>query len=371
MIDDLALILCKGIGCKTAKLLLEHFSNSESIFSYSIGELLEAKVPSSIATILHSQKEQAYEKAKKELEFMDKNQIYPLLYTDSNYPTLLKDCIDAPFMLFVKGAFDFNIRHPLAIVGTRNASFYGKEQVDKLIEDLRYDSIYTISGLALGIDSQAHRSSIKNQIATIAILGHGLNTVYPNINIHLADEIIENGGCLITEMPSETPITPGLFPRRNRIIAGLSEGVLVAEASLKGGALITAHIAASYHRSVFAIPGKNDLYYSKGCNHLIKSQLAILTENAQDIRIELNWPIPSSKNVLHSNTNTQHLVEKEALLLNIISKEDPASLEIIYHQMDLKIPEILSTLLQLELLGLIRSLPGNRYQVQRSGVKNA
>ena len=330
---------------------------------------------------------QAQKQAEAELNFAEKNGLHVCLIHSADYPPLLGDCPDAPLVLFVRSVLppthpDHALKRPaLGIVGTRKASHYGREQTNCLIAELRNEPIVTISGLALGIDTQAHRSSLQHGLPTIAVVGHGLDQIYPPANEGLAQEIVDAGGAIITEMPSGTAIKAGLFPRRNRIIAGLSLAVVVAEAAVDGGALITARIAHSYNRALFAFPGKNDMTFSRGCNRLIKAQMAQLLESADDLLSEVAWTwgerlekrslgerrlgeqtLDDKARPLPQHSAERGLSAPQQQLLQIIRRESPALLELLSGETQRPLPDLLTDLLALELTGLIRSLPGERYE---------
>lgn len=330
---------------------------------------------------------QAQKQAEAELNFAEKNGLHVCLIHSADYPPLLGDCPDAPLVLFVRSVLppthpDHALKRPaLGIVGTRKASHYGREQTNCLIAELRNEPIVTISGLALGIDTQAHRSSLQYGLPTIAVVGHGLDQIYPPANEGLAQEIVDAGGAIITEMPSGTAIKAGLFPRRNRIIAGLSLAVVVAEAAVDGGALITARIAHSYNRAIFAFPGKNDMTFSRGCNRLIKAQMAQLLESADDLLSEVAWTwgerlerrslgerrlgeqtLDDKARPLPQHSAERGLSAPQQQLLQIIRRESPAVLELLSGETQRPLPDLLTDLLALELAGLIRSLPGERYE---------
>lgn len=358
IIYTLAISYIKGLGVLGGRKLLSLYPDPRQAFDKYMEQSL---LPDSKKLLF---------KAEKEMEFIEKESIraYPLC--SPSYPELLADCPDAPLILFVKSKEEFKKIDSLAIVGTRKSSFYGLSQTEKVISGLEHSKIYTVSGLATGIDTQVHKSSIKHNVPTIAVLAHGLDDVYPPENTRLANEIIENGGAIISEMKSQTQIKAGLFPRRNRIIAGLSRAVVVIEAAIKGGALITARIAHSYNRTIFAIPGKNDSYYSQGCNYLIKEQMACLLENSDDIKRELQLESDLRLNGLFKSTNenennsslsSMHASTLQNEILEIIKRESPASVELLCKETETELPKILSALIPLEIAGIIRNLPGNMY----------
>lgn len=395
----LALTLWRGIGLKQQHDILQRFGTAQAFFmatarqqGLNLGDLGADDGPKA-----------ALKRAEAEMHFIHERGLYACPVYAPGYPSLLRDCPDAPLVLFVRSLVPpTNPGHvfkrpALAVVGTRNASHYGRQQTDLLLSELRYDPICTVSGLALGIDTQAHRSSLQYGLPTIAVVGHGLEQVYPAANAGLAEDIVTAGGAIVTEMPSGTPIMGSLFPRRNRIIAGLSQAVVVAEAAVKGGALITARIAHSYNRILFAFPGKNDMHFSKGCNYLIKSQMAQLLETADDLRAEVAWARPPlteiqrtagglTADISAAGRQTPHppaadrrpaaspVADRRPApppdapdaprhrLWRIIQRESPARLDRLAEETGRPLPDLLSDLLALELAGHIRSLPGERYE---------
>ncbi|MEG1572243.1 MAG: DNA-processing protein DprA, partial [Bacteroidales bacterium] len=294
-IHEIALNLCHGIGAQTAKKLLNEIGEAEAIFAESKEAIQKIKgIATGVWGFLHAQS--TFQLAEKELAIMNENGIESIFYTAANFPQRLKECNDSPILLFKKGTMDLNMPKTIAIVGTRRASRYGIEQTHQLIGELQHDGVTILSGLAYGIDTQAHLSALDYHLPTACILGHGFDHIYPPENTNLAHRILEEEGAWISEYPWHTPVLPGLFPRRNRIVAGLSDAVVVIEASNKGGALITARIANSYNRDVFAIPGRNNEYYSQGCNSLIKQNQAVLLQNANDIRDYMQWELYQTPN---------------------------------------------------------------------------
>jgi DNA processing protein len=265
---------------------------------------------------------------------------------------LLRHIPDKPTILHIKGEAKFDYEKMLSVVGTRNATYYGIEQTKKIIDEIPAETCI-VSGLALGIDTQAHLSALENKLPTIAVLGHGLDIIYPASNKELAEKILDNGGTLISEMPFGTPILAGIFPRRNRIIAGITHATLVVEASVKGGALITAAFANGYNRTVFAIAGRNDSCFSQGCNSLIKQNSAMLVDSGSDIFEAMNWKTSITRDA-EKTDKTGNLLEKEVQILQIIEREKPCSLDTIFEKTNLPVPEILSILTKLEISNFIK-----------------
>ncbi|MBB5397657.1 DNA-processing protein DprA [Mucilaginibacter sp. AK015] len=306
----------------------------------------------------------ALRKAEQELKFIDKNNIDVIFYTDSRYPRRLKGCHDSPVLLYSKGNANLNPYHCVSIVGTRNATDYGRQLCRQLVEELQQYNVLVVSGLALGIDVAAHKECLKQGVPTVGVLGHGLDKLYPHQNKGTAEKMLENGG-LLSEYPSGTIPDRENFPQRNRIVAGMADATIVVEAGLKGGALITAEIANSYNRDVFAFPGRLGDEYSEGCNFLIRNNKAALLTCVADLAYSLGW-----------EKNTDIKAAPEQLLLPIdLSAEERAVYEIIrQHNQALAIDDLAikanmpmsqlaMTLLDMELQGFIRSLPGKMYKV--------
>ncbi|MEO6849479.1 MAG: DNA-processing protein DprA, partial [Mucilaginibacter sp.] len=266
LLHRIGLTFIRNIGPASAKLLLAHFGDAEQIFKAPRNKLL--KVPGigekridmlDFTTVL--------QRAEEELKFVDKNGIEVIFYTDPAYPKRLKNCVDGPVLLYAKGNINLNVPKVVSIVGTRSATDYGKQLCRQVVEELQQHNVLIVSGLALGIDVMAHKECLKQNMQTVGVLGHGLDRVYPFQNKSTAEKMLENGG-LLTEFPSGTIPDRENFPQRNRIVAGLADATVVIEASVKGGALITAEIANSYDRDVFAFPGRINDEYSEGCNFL-------------------------------------------------------------------------------------------------------
>lgn len=358
---QIALNLIPGIGSKLAKSLIAYCGGVEAIFEENIRSLqkIPGIGPGAIKNISSSY---TRIRAEKELEFIEKNNISALFYLDDEYPPLLRSCGDSPILLFKKGEFSFKGKNQIAIVGSRNATEYGKRFCSNFVEDLKPYNVQIISGLAYGIDITAHKESVKNGIETIAVLGHGLDRIYPAIHKKVVEKMIESGGGLLTEFLSQTNPDRENFPKRNRIVAGISEAVIVVEAAKKGGALITAEIANSYNRDVFAVPGKLGETYSEGCNHLIKINKAALLSGVSDLEYLLGWEKREIKNTqrqLFPNLNSLEGKIKD-LFLDLNRKLE---VEEICIELDLPASQIVPTLLTLEIKGLVKSNPGKIFEL--------
>jgi DNA processing protein len=296
----------------------------------------------------------------KELAFIQKHKIQALTYLDSDFPQRMKDLEDAPPLLFYKGTANMNVDKVVSVVGTRNATAYGKKVCERLVDELSEYKVTIVSGLAFGIDYCAHKAALKNNIPTIAVLGHSLDMVYPYEHRSLAVEMLGNGG-LLTEYWSGTKPDKGNFPERNRIVAGITDAVIVIESGIKGGALITADIATSYNRDVFAVPGRTDDEMSSGCNKFIKINRAILAENAADIAYQLGWNIKyKSKPKIKVDTST--LNDTEIILYDILKESDKTHVDKISSVLKMNHSDLSLLLLDMEFRGFISALPGNFYR---------
>ena len=262
---------------------------------------------------------------------------------------------DCPALLYVLGSADLNSERAVSIVGTRRATAYGRDNTDRLVRELKPYNTPIVSGLAYGIDTAAHTAALEHQLPTVAVLGHGLDQIYPAENRPLAKRILEAGGALVTEYPSGTAINPRFFPARNRIIAALSDASVVVEASEKGGALITAAIAASYQREVFALPGRITDTYSRGTNNLIASNRALLLRNADDIAFQLGWPIQGQQTSMNEIKETPKLSSDEQKIVNILKANNHMTLD--------EIATAVSHLFNLEMNKVVHTLPGHLYQI--------
>ena len=371
--EYLALSFLKGIGIRTANAVIEFFGSADAFFNASVQDCLEAGLKPSFCSNLEKLRSAASRRAEKEMQLIRQEGISIVCQEDADYPTALRCCSDAPLVLYYRGDIGVNGKQGLAVVGTRRASSYGKEQTRQAVEGRRGQDIFTVSGLALGIDTQAHQSSLDYGIPTYAVLAHGLEKVYPEENKDLAQAIIDQGGAIISEMPLHTQIRAGLFPRRNRIIAGMAQATLVAEASMKGGAMHTAHAADSYQRSVFAVPGRNKDYYYEGCNYLIKTGRARLFQNAQDIRREMGLGDMAGLAASNKAGTSGHQPRTgqagsqpdlvQSAILELLKSESPASIDYLLQHSGLGLPDLLSCLLRLELAGLIHACPGSCYEL--------
>ena len=353
------------VGDVLARRLIEVFGTAVNIFSLSVKDMLRAPgIGKIIAEHIVQFKDKAMDIAEKELCFIEKEGVHCTHLFEENYPSRLKQCVDAPLFLFVKGNVDLDCAHVLSVVGTRKATVYGRNMTESLIKNLNISDLQIVSGLAYGIDTAAHTAAVEAGIPTIGVLGHGLMALYPAENKKLADKMMENGA-LLTEFLSFQKVEKEHFPIRNRIIAGLADAVLVIEARSRGGALITAEIANSYNRDVFSLPGRASDKNSKGCNWLIRTNRAALIETAGQLKYHMSW----EETPLSSNVQTKLNIVLDPKLqevYNFLEKEGECNVDLLCRSLELTMNAAATILLDLEFQGLINSLPGKRYRLARS-----
>ncbi|WP_316823422.1 DNA-processing protein DprA [Pedobacter gandavensis] len=359
LIYKIALTMIQNVGHITAKHLLTHFIRPEAVFKATKKELMQVPGVGTI-TAQHILGKDAIKKAKEHLKFIEKYQVQVLFYTDDNYPQRLKNCDDAPILLYYRGTVDLNHLRIISIVGTRMATSYGKLLCKQLAEVLAAYDVMIVSGLAYGIDVNAHLESLARNIPTVGVLAHGLDRMYPQVHAQIAKKMLLNGG-LLTEFPPFTNPDKENFPKRNRIIAGISDVTIVVEAASKGGALITADIANSYHRDVYAFPGRTTDQYSQGCNFLIKTNRAGLLNHAKDLPYFLGWEESLLKVVEAIEELPTALSPLELKILQLLKVSD-LHIDELTLKLDLPQGQLLLHLLNLEIEGLLISLPGKRYQ---------
>lgn len=308
-------------------------------------------------------RDEVYEKALKETDFILSNKVTTIYYTDTQYPCRLADCDDAPLMLYTTGTCNLNASHIVSIVGTRHATPYGIDFTTRLVEDLAktIDDLVIVSGLAYGIDITAHNASLRNNVPTIAVLAHGLNTIYPASHRNIAADIARNGGMLVTDYRTIDPIHKGNFVARNRIVASLCDCLVVAESADKGGALITAGIASSYNRDVFALPGRSSDRYSAGCNRLIHSNVAALAENADDIIKSMRWTTRPQEG--DQPELPIELSDEEQHIINYLTTHSEAQINQLCIALNYPIAQLMALLIDMEFKGLILTYPGGRYRL--------
>ena len=371
MNDDLlkyqiGITLIKGIGPNLAKNLIAYLGGVEAVFKEKKQNL--AKIPG-IGGVLSNEisSQDVMKRAEEEIAFILKNKIETLFFTHKSYPYRLKECADSPIMLYQKGSISLNEGKFIGIVGTRKATDSGKDICKNLITELasKVPNITIASGLAYGVDICAHKASVDSNIATLGVLGHGLDRIYPAIHRPTAVKMIQNGG-LLTEYMSGTNPDKQNFVQRNRIIAGLCDALIVIESGRRGGALITAELANDYNRDVFAVPGRIGDEYSAGCNLLIKQNKASLIESADDLIRFMSWEVSPSSDT--RNTVQQVLFqdlseEEQTVIANLRQFPDGINVNDLTVQLNKPFNKLSSLLLKMEFKGLVKCLPGGIYKV--------
>ncbi len=360
----IALTQIPEVGNTICKNLIAYCGSAQAVFSTTKSKL--KKIPlvgevraEKISQALHQT--EVLQAAEQEVTFIEKHKIQPLLYTHSSFPQRLLHCNDAPALLFYKGNADLNATKTIAIVGTRSPTEYGKEITQKIVKELYASGITILSGMAYGIDGIAHQTALEYKLPTIGVLAHGLNRIYPDKHKNLAKQMINDGG-LLTEYTTCSNFHPGNFPERNRIVAGMSDAVIVIESDIKGGAVITANIANSYNRDVFAIPGKVGDKYSKGCNFLLKTYKASIIESGQDLLLAMNWEIKNNAAPAPAKQLQMVLSGKEKIIYDMLSCGSQ-TVDTLLANGNLSAGELSAALLEMEMNGIVIGMPGKKYKL--------
>lgn len=362
LLYQLALTMVPQVGPIHARLLIEHFGKASSIFKAPIAHLEKIE---GIGTIrAHRIKSfNNFTPVEAEMVFMQKYNILPLFITDPDYPKRLLNCYDPPTPLYYRGDAPLNSHRMVAIIGTRRDTEYGKQLTEKIVQALAKHDVIIVSGLAFGIDAVAHKAALKNNIATIGVLAHGLDTIYPQQHAGLAKEMIKQQGGLITEFRSDTKPDKHHFPTRNRIVAGMCDAVIVVESGIKGGSMVTAELANGYNKDVFACPGRTIDAKSAGCNHLIKTNKAILLSDAEDIISLMGWQPSSAKSIKQQRELFVHLTDDEKIIVDQLKTRDRASIDELNNNCGISSSRVAAAILNLELQNLVYTLPGKIYSL--------
>lgn len=362
LIFTLALTKVKGIGPITAKKLMDKFGTAKNIFSATKQDLIIHKVSEQIINNLKSS--DLINEAEIEAKNIFDQNIIPLYYKTNEYPSLLKECDDAPLLLFSKGKCieDWKNRNVISIVGTRNPTSRGQDFCNEFIEALKPLNPIIVSGLAYGVDICAHKAALDNGLDTFAILGHGLSYLYPSQHERVATRMLEQGG-LISEYWTFSKIEREKFIQRNRLVAGISQAVIVIESAIKGGSMSTVNFANDYNRDVFAVPGRVSDVMSQGCNELIRSHRAQLLTNAEEFITALNWDISKKETKSIQPKLFLNLNDEEQIVYDFLLSKEKELLDIIAIECQIPIYKVSTILLQLELQGLLRPLPGKYFEI--------
>jgi DNA processing protein len=361
---QIALNLSPGIGTQMARNIIAYSGSAEEAFKASKAKLL--KIPGignhRALGLLSEAKDELLARAEAEIYFCEKHGIKILTHNDEGYPQRLKQNDDAPLVLFFKGNVDLNNAKFVAIVGTRKSTEYGNRITEQIVADFVGLNVIVISGLAYGIDVAAHKAALQKNLATVGVLGHGMHTIYPSLHKSIATKMIENGG-LLTEFVNGTLPNRENFPKRNRIVAGLCDALIVVEAAAEGGALITADLANGYSRDVYAVPGRTGDIFSEGCNNLIKANKAALITSGNDVIHMMGWNHASKKASVPQYTLFHELNDSEKLICEAIRSNPGIEIDLLTATTRLSQSDIATQLLSLELSGLVKTMPGKKYHL--------
>jgi len=364
LLYQIALTMIDGVGDILGRQLLQAVGDVKAIFTEKSHVL--TKVPG-IGTSLAARIKQpeVLRRAEKELAFIEKKKITTYFLPDENYPRRLRECPDAPLLLYFRGNADLNAKHSISVVGTRRVTEYGMYLSEKFISELAkvFPDLLIVSGLAYGVDILSHRNALKAKLPTVGILAHGLNRIYPSIHRDTAIEMLEQGG-LATEFPSEASLEKSNFVQRNRIIAGLTEATIVVESPEKGGSLITADLAVSYSRDVYAFPGRVTDTNSQGCNRIINQTKAGLISSAADFISAICW----DTSIIAKSQPEQTAIafpenENSIRVLQLIHEKKEVHINQLSIETQLPVQQVFDILFDLEMDGHIKSVPGNTYKI--------
>lgn len=361
----LALTHVQGLEAALYRNIIEAAGDATTIFENlsSLGDILPGASPRLIKALSDPK---AFERAQKEMEFTLAHNIDIICYNDKSYPYRLRECNDAPIVLYSKGNMNLNAKHTVSVIGTRRATEYGKEVCERFVKELSQiiPDTLVISGLAYGIDVCAHKAAMANSLPTVGVLAHGLDRIYPQAHRNIAKAMLDNGG-LLTEFMSETESLPAYFVRRNRIVAGAADATVVIESAEKGGSLITASIAHSYSRDCFAYPGRVTDENSKGCNDLISRNRAALITSAEDFVAAMNWkPTRSRKKNIPEQMQlfTELSPEEETIMQQLIKEPDGIQINRLVVETNIPINRLTPLLFELEMKEMVKALAGGRYK---------
>lgn len=362
LLYQIALTYVPQIGTVQARILAEHFEDAASVFKAKkhLLEKIEGIGPVRAAAIKAFE---AFEQAEAEVAFAEQYKIRILYLKHPDYPQRLLHCYDPPTILYYKGTADLNASKIIAIIGTRHNTDYGKEMTQRLLDALLPYQPLVVSGLAFGIDAQAHKKALQLQLPTVGVLAHGLNTIYPAQHSNLARDMVAAGGGLLTEFGQGTNPDRHNFPTRNRVVAGMCDATIVIETAPKGGSMITANLAYSYNRDVFALPGKVTDSRSEGCNLLIQQQKAILLRSGEELAIQMGWENKNAKQSTQRQLFTPLEPDEEQVYQLLQQQENTHIDEINKRCGTLSSSAIAAALLTMELKGVVRSLPGKSYSL--------
>jgi DNA processing protein len=365
----LGLTKLEGLGVRGAHRLVEHFGSPQAAYMASLTELESCGIPAHVAQSIFAQA--GLKEAARDLEASSKTGCRVVAYSSDDYPPLLKQTPDPALLLYVRGDVKVLSHHAVAIVGTRRPTAYGSQVAQRLARDLAQRQLVVVSGLARGIDSAAHRGALEAGGKTVAVLGSGIDVIYPRENKRLAEQVAQSGA-LISEFPPGTSPSPENFPIRNRTISGLSLGVVVVEAAEYSGSLITARLAVEQNREVFAVPGNITSAQSFGPNHLIKQGaklvdewMDVIEEFPAEIRMQLLPPVGASEEAAGGGQAgslfEQSFTPDQKVVFEVLRADAPLFVDAILTSVPIPQPRVMTALLELEMAGVIRQLPGKNF----------
>ena len=371
IVSSIALTKLNGLSLLNARTLLDSLGSASEVFAHRkdiVGVIPDAS-QRLVAAFDHT--DEALRLAEEEMKFVEQKRLRVLTLNDVDYPQRLRECEDAPLVLYYCGSANLNSQRVISIVGTRKCSEYGREVCNNFIADLKryYPDTLIVSGLAYGIDVCAHRAALDNGMSTIGVLAHGLDTIYPSMHRQIAADMVHRQGGLLTEYGVHTTPEKGNFVRRNRIVAGMCDACIVVESSERGGSLITAELAMEYNRDVFAFPGRVYDEYSRGCNNLIRRQQATLLTGVEDLLEAMGWANPLATDVAKPRAVQQELFpeinDEERALLNTLKDVDDKHVNQIAIDSNIPYARASMILFDLEMKGLVKALGGARYRLIR------
>lgn len=359
----IALTAVPQIGAVQARLLIEKFGSAQAIFQARSAQLENTDGIGAVRAAQIKSFNQ-FNAAEQEIRFMDKYGIKALFITEDHYPKRLRNCYDPPTLLYYKGEADLNAARMISVIGTRNNTDYGKMLTEQLVQDLAPYGATVVSGLAFGIDALAHRLALVHQLPTIGVMAHGLDHIYPPQHKTLARQMVKEGGGLLTEFCSTEAPDKHHFPIRNRIVAGISDAVVVIESGTKGGSMVTAELANGYHKDVYCYPGKVTDPKSAGCLRLVKQQKAQLISSGKELVEALGWNQKEATPLYQQARLALPLTEPEKTLLSLLEGTQLLHWDELLLRSALNAGEMATALLTLEMQGLVKALPGKQFRQQ-------
>jgi DNA processing protein len=361
LVYRIALTQIPNIGAVQARILVDHFGDAAAVFKAKKKELACIEGIGEIKARCIKDFS-GFDAAEKEMDFTEKHHITTLFLTDPGYPKRLLHCYDPPTLLYYRGNADLNNAKVVSIIGTRNNTEYGKQVTESIVEGLAEQNPLIVSGLAFGIDAIAHKSAIHNNLPTIGVLAHGLDTIYPMQHKPLAKDILPGGG-LLTEFSRNTKPDKHNFPKRNRVVAGMADATIVIETAVKGGSMITAELVCNYNRDLFAVPGKTTDSKSAGCLKLIQQNKAILFTDVEQLLQVMGWQEKQKPKPKKTRELFIDLSDDEKILTGLMKDKESIHIDELYLKSNLSSSSVAAAILNLELQNVITSLPGKLYKL--------